>query len=89
MDRDNREAWLRAGGKDTYQRACEEVDRRLAEYVPLETDLLIEEELRSIIRSGLVSQTELPVLPPAPQPTARADAGGGRRRNLRRERPAD
>ena len=65
------------------------MDRRLAEYVPLETDLLIEEELRSIIRAGLVSQTELPVLPAAPQPTARADAGGGRRRNLRRERPAD
>src|SRR6188768_1022817 len=89
VDRDNREAWMRAGGKDTYQRACDEVDRRLAEYVPLETDLLIEEELRTIIRSGLVSQTVLPVLPAAPQPTARADAGGGRRRNPRRERPAD
>jgi trimethylamine--corrinoid protein Co-methyltransferase len=89
VDRDNREAWLRAGGKDTYQRACGEVDRRLAEYVPLETELLIEEELRAIIRSGLVSQTELPALPPAPQPTARPDAGGGRRRNLRRERPTE
>ena len=76
VDRDNREAWMRAGGKDTYQRACEEVDRRLAEYQPLETDLLVEEELRTIIRSGLVSQTELPVLPAAPQPTAR---GGCRR----------
>ena len=90
VDRDNREAWMRAGGKDTYQRACEEVDRRLAEYQPLETDLLIEEELRSIIRSGLVSQTEAPgPAPGAPIRRARADAGGGRRRNLRRERPAD
>ena len=38
VDRDNREAWMRPGAKDTYQRACEEVDRRLAEYHPLETD---------------------------------------------------
>ncbi len=38
VDRDNREAWMRAGSKDTYQRACEEVDRRLAAYRQLETD---------------------------------------------------
>ncbi len=89
VDRDNREAWIKAGAKDTYQRACEEVDRRLAEYRQLETDLLVEEELRSIIRSGLVSQTDLPVLPPAPDPGGRAEPGAGRRRNVRRERPAD
>ena len=37
--------------------------------------------------SGLVSQTELPVIPPAPEPTAEAlaaTAGPARRRNLRR-----
>ena len=87
VDRDNREAWLRAGGKDTYQRACDEVDRRLAEYRQVETDLLLEEELRAIIRSGLVSQTELPALPPAPDPAGRAEVSSGRRRNPRRERP--
>jgi len=87
VDRDNREAWLRAGGKDTYQRACDEVDRRLAEYGQVETDLLLEEELRAIIRSGLVSQTELPALPPAPDPAGRAEVSSGRRRNPRRERP--
>jgi trimethylamine--corrinoid protein Co-methyltransferase len=88
VDRDNREAWTRAGAKDTYQRACEEVDRRLAEYVPLETDLLIEEELGTIIRSGLVSQTELPSLPPPPDPSLRAEPAAGRRRNPRREHAA-
>jgi len=86
VDRDNREAWVRAGSRDTYQRACGEVDRRLAEYRQVQTDLLVEEELRSIIRSGLVSQTELPVLPPAPDPSGRAEPGAGRRRNPRRER---
>ena len=30
VDRDNRENWVKAGGKDTYQRAIDEVDRRLA-----------------------------------------------------------
>ena len=28
VDRDNRENWLKAGGKDTYQRAVDEVERR-------------------------------------------------------------
>src|SRR6187431_1259382 len=68
VDRDNREAWTRQGAKDTYQRACEEVDRRLAAYQPLETDLLIEEELRAIIKAGLVSQTALPEIPAATAP---------------------
>ena len=89
VDRDNRETWTQAGAKDAYQRACDEVERRLAAYHPLETDPAIDDELRRIIRSGLVAQTDLPVLPPAPLPTARADATGGRRRNLRRERPAE
>jgi len=87
IDRDNRENWLRAGGKDTHQRACEEVDRRLAAYRPLRTDPVLDDELRRIIWSGLVSQTELPTIPPAPEPSAEAlaaEAGPVRRRNLRR-----
>ena len=87
IDRDNREQWLKAGGKDTYQRACDEVDARLARYRPLETDPAIDAELRRIIRSGLVSQTELPYIPPADEPTAEALAAGAgpmRRRNARR-----
>ena len=69
VDRDNREAWTRQGAKDTYQRACDEVDRRLAAYQPLETDPAIDAELRAIITAGLVAQTELPEIPsPAPRP---------------------
>lgn len=87
VDRDNREQWMKSGAKDTYQRACDEVDRRLARYRPLETDPLIVAELERIIRSGLESQTELPVVPEAAEPSAEAlaaGAGPARRRNPRR-----
>jgi len=70
VDRDNREAWIRKGSKDSSQRATAEVDRRLAAYRGPETDPAIDAELRAIIRRGLASQTELPVLPDPPEPTA-------------------
>jgi trimethylamine---corrinoid protein Co-methyltransferase len=91
VDRDNREAWLRQGGKDTYERAKDEVERRLAAYRQPATDERIDEELRRIIRAGLISQTELPFIPPPPEPSAApADAGAGRRRaNPRRHRPQE
>jgi trimethylamine--corrinoid protein Co-methyltransferase len=92
VHRDNRENWVKAGSKDTYQRACDEVDRRLARYRPVFTDPAIDAELRRIIISGLETQTELPVLPPAVEPTDEALAGAlpgeagarGRRPNPRR-----
>ena len=88
VDRDNREAWVRQGSKDTYQRACEEVDRRLAAYRQLETDPAIDAELRAIIKAGLISQTDLPVIPVAPEPVVASGPGTGERRhNPRRERP--
>ena len=72
VERDNRENWVKAGAKDTYQRAVDEVERRLARYRPLETDPAIEAELQRIIRSGLTSPDRLPLVPPAPEPTAEA-----------------
>jgi trimethylamine--corrinoid protein Co-methyltransferase len=87
VGRDNRENWLKAGGKDTYQRATDEVERRLAAYRPVPTDPAIDAELRRIIATGLESQTELPAIPPAPEPSAAAlagMAGPARRRNARR-----
>lgn len=98
VTRDNREGWLRAGGKDTYARACDEVDRRLARYRPIETDPAVEAEMRRIILAGLEEQTDLPVLPAAPEPAAEAlpgafpagaaaeGPGRGRRVNARRHR---
>jgi trimethylamine--corrinoid protein Co-methyltransferase len=89
IDRDNREAWMRLGSKDTYQRACDEVDRRLAAYRQVETEPAIDAELRRIIRSGLVSQEHLPEIPVAPEPVAAGGPGTRERRhNRRRERAA-
>jgi hypothetical protein len=59
--------------------------------VPPETDPAIEVELQRIIRAGLVSQTELPAVPPpsdAATSAAAVAAGAapGRRHNPRRGR---
>ncbi len=95
VQRDNREAWTRAGAPDTVARATAEVERRLGAYRQLETDPAIEAEMQRIIRSGLESQTDLPLVPPAPEPVVDAVAGAGpgegpgrgRRVNARRQRP--
>lgn len=82
IDRENRETWQKQGAKELYQRACEEVERRLGEYQPLETDAVLDAEMRRMITAGLTEQTELPVLPPAAEPVAHATRG--RRPNRRR-----
>ena len=91
IDRDNRENWQKAGAPDTNRRAIAEVERRLAAYRPVETDPAVDRELQGIIRAGLVSQTELPVVPPpasesGPVAPAAGDAPRGRRPNPRRGR---
>ena len=86
IDRDNREAWTKAGAKEIDDRATDEVNRRLGAYRQLETDPRLEAELQRIIRSGMVDRdATLPIVPPAPEPSA-ADAGPSRRHNRRRER---
>ncbi|HEX9707794.1 MAG TPA: trimethylamine methyltransferase family protein [Steroidobacteraceae bacterium] len=67
IDRENRENWANAGSKDLYQRACEQVDRRLAAYAPFDTDRSADAEMRRLIIAGLREQTELPQLPPPPE----------------------
>jgi len=92
IQRDNREAWTRAGAPDTVGRATAEVERRLAAYRQLETEPAVEAEMQRIIRSGLESQTDLPLVPPAPEPVGAAAGGDGqgaargRRVNARRQR---
>ena len=89
VDRDNREAWTKLGAKDTYQRACDEVDRRLAAYRQLETDPAIDAELRRIIRSGLKEPDRaLPEIPVAPEPVLATGSGAGERRHNRRREAA-
>ena len=85
IDRDNREAWLRAGGKSIDERAVDEVERRLAAYRQLETDPVLDAELQKIIRSALSDPAQpLPVVPPAPEPIASDEDAGPRRRVNRR-----
>ena len=86
IDRENRETWEKAGRKELYQRACEQVERRLAAYVPVETDVAVDEAMRELVKSGMLEQTELPELPPPPVPAAPADSGGRRGREGRRRR---
>jgi trimethylamine--corrinoid protein Co-methyltransferase len=91
FDRDNREAWTKAGALDAAQRATAEVERRLATYEPPETDSLAVAELRRIISAGFVSQEVLPEVPPPPDAAAAraataAGTGPGRRANPRRGR---
>ncbi|MBT8080126.1 MAG: trimethylamine methyltransferase family protein [Gammaproteobacteria bacterium] len=87
IDRENREAWENAGSPDLYQRACQEVERRLAAYQPLQTDPAIDREMREIVLSGMQKQTELPSIPPAAKPPGKVVAGrrgrAGRRRRAK------
>lgn len=84
IDRENRESWAKAGSKGLYQRACEQVERRLAAYAPFDTEAAVDSELRRLIQAGLRSQTVLPELPPPPESVAAPVAVGRRGRPGRR-----
>jgi trimethylamine--corrinoid protein Co-methyltransferase len=86
IDRENRESWEKAGRKELYQRACEQVERRLASYVPIETDAEADRAMRELVKAGMLEQTVLPELPPPPVPTAPTGDGGRRARSGRRRR---
>jgi trimethylamine--corrinoid protein Co-methyltransferase len=83
IDRENRETWQKAGSKELYQRACEAVETRLAAYRPIDTDPALDAEMRRLVTAGLTTQTDLPDLPPPPEP-GEAVAVRGRRPNRRR-----
>lgn len=66
IDRENRETWMKGGSMELQARANEQVEKRLAAYVQIETDAAADAEMRRLILAGMKSQTELPVLPPPP-----------------------
>ena len=72
-DRTNRETWLNQGSKSLLERATEEVEQRFSAYNPIETDLLIDAELRHLIELGLTEVRPLPEIPAARQHAAAAD----------------
>jgi trimethylamine--corrinoid protein Co-methyltransferase len=79
IDRENRETWQKAGSKELYQRACDEVETRLAAYTPIDTDPRLDAEMRRMIVAGMTAEAPLPELPPPP--------AGGPRETLRARRP--
>jgi trimethylamine--corrinoid protein Co-methyltransferase len=64
VDHDNRQNWIEGGSKELMERACIEVESRLAAYEPVVTDPAIDAEMRRVIKEGLEQQQELPVIPP-------------------------
>ena len=88
IDRANRETWEEAGSLSLYDRACAEVEERLANYTPIETDPAIDAAMRQIVKDDFEKQEKLPELPPPPEPRApKAVAGRRGRAGRRRSRP--
>ena len=88
IDRANRETWEETGSKSLWDRACEQVDERIANYTPIETDPAADKAMRELIMAGFESQESLPELPPPPEPKARSAPAGRRGRSRRRRRGA-
>ncbi len=86
IDRENREAWELQGSVDLEQRAVREVEERLANYTPVETDPEIDKAMRELIRAGFEKQETLPELPPPPASKAPQAPAGRRGRSGRRRR---
>jgi len=86
IDRLNRETWEEGGSMELYDRACAEVETRLAKYEPFETDPAIDTAMRDLVKAGFVEQTELPELPPMPDKPAPEVIPGRRGRAGRRRR---
>ncbi len=87
IDRTTRDTAEKTAGPTLVERASAEVERRLADYQPFETDPAIDEAMRAVILSGLESQDKLPDLPPPPEARASSARVAGRRgRGGRRRR---
>lgn len=82
-DRESRETWEERGATSLYDRACESVDQRLAQYQPLATDSKTDEELLRLIAAGFKHQEKFPEVPRA-EPPKPAEISGVRRGRRRR-----
>ena len=86
VDRLNRETWEEGGSMQLWDRACVEVEARLAGYTPIETDPEIDTAMRQLVIDGFEQQEQLPDLPPPPEQQAPAAVPGRRGRKGRRRR---
>jgi hypothetical protein len=85
IDRTTRDTFEGTKAPNLLERACAQVERRLAAYRPVETDPAVDAAMREVIAAGLESQSELPRLPPPPEGGGAA-VDGRRRREHRRRR---
>jgi trimethylamine--corrinoid protein Co-methyltransferase len=86
IDRTTRDTAELTAPPTLVERASREVEERLANYKPFETDPAIDAAMREVIMSGLVSQEKLPKLPPPPDAGAARSAPEGRRGRAGRRR---
>ncbi len=84
IDRTTRDTFEGTRAPNLLERACEQVERRLAAYRPVETDPAVDAAMRELIKAGLESQGELPELPPPPEGSPAGPAEGRRGRSGRR-----
>jgi len=89
IDRENRETWEEKGSRYLYDRACEQVEERLARYTPFETDSATDTAMRELVKDGLNEQKDLPELPALPAVKAPAASSRRRGRTGRRRRSAE
>jgi trimethylamine--corrinoid protein Co-methyltransferase len=61
IDRTDRETWISAGSKELVERANMEVERRLLEYTPIDTDAALDAEMRRLVTAGFDQQKTLPI----------------------------
>ncbi len=83
FDRLNRDAWKRAGSLSMEQRLKAEVERGLANYQPVQTDLLVEREMVKLIQAGMSQGVFLPDVPSYKRPKPTQDEGRRERRHRR------
>lgn len=87
-DRTTRENYAKRGGLDLRQRCTADVEKRLKQYQPVETDSAIRVEMERLIRTGLNEDSPLPEIPPA-KPTTTSSTSNrprGQRRSAKRRR---
>jgi trimethylamine--corrinoid protein Co-methyltransferase len=88
IDRTTRDTAEETSGPSLVERACRQVETRLANYRPVDTDPAIDEAMRAVISEGLESQDKLPELPPVAESSASPGPGRRRSRSRRRRRKA-
>jgi trimethylamine--corrinoid protein Co-methyltransferase len=80
IDRQNRESWTKSGKRQLEERAIEEIEEKLANYSPINTDPGADAEMRHLLRLGMNGNEAFPPIPEAITSQPRKTARRSRRR---------